>query len=288
MRSRILGKVELDNERLQQDLRALADVPRIEEEYDEFSSGYWKNLSLWNSSGKSDDSMYKDIDGPAVPTAHAASAPYLDSLIRRVFNQEIIKMARARNLIDAMVVPHRDFVELEKDNEQYFRTFMVLEENDQAFHSDNDTVIRMRPGEIWFLDAASVHSAVNFSAVSRQSICVDFAFDGPFSEKEIFADPSIYDPNIKPDITHRETFTAEHRDKLVRLGDVIDKDNFKDVLFLLSKVHYRYDIPAAETYDWLVEACQLSGDDNLTERAVEVRDYMIGQRGIGERFTVAA
>ncbi|MEU3622268.1 hypothetical protein [Amycolatopsis coloradensis] len=40
-----------------------------------------------------------------------------------------------------------------------------------------------------------------------------------------------------------EAFTDEHRDKLVRLGEVIDEDNFKDILFLMSRVHYRYDVP---------------------------------------------
>jgi hypothetical protein len=135
VRSHIVGKIDLDKARLQHDLKALAQVPRVEEEYDEFSSGYWNNLSLWNSSGQADDSMYRDIDGPAVPTEHAARAPYLDELIRTVFDPNIVKMARSRNLIDALVIPHRDFVELDKDNDQYFRTFMVLEENTAAFHS---------------------------------------------------------------------------------------------------------------------------------------------------------
>ncbi|KZB85460.1 L-proline cis-3-hydroxylase [Amycolatopsis regifaucium] len=288
MRSHIVGKVDLDKVRLQQDLEALAAIPRVEEEYDEFSSGYWKNLSLWNSSGEADDTMYRDIQGAAKPTAHAAKAPYLDELIRTVFDPQIVKMARARNLVDAMVIPHRDFIELNKDNDQYFRTFMVLEDNESAFHSDDDTVIHMRPGEIWYLDAAAPHSAVNFSSNSRQSLCVDFAFDGPFTEDQIFSEKSFYQPALKPDIVARKPFTDEHRNKLVRLGEVIDKDNFKDILFLMSRVHYRYDVPAAETYTWFVEACHLADDATLVARAEGVRDYMIGQRALGERLLAVA
>ncbi|MGH3923873.1 MAG: aspartyl/asparaginyl beta-hydroxylase domain-containing protein, partial [Pseudonocardiaceae bacterium] len=171
MRSHILGRVDLDSDRLRPDLQYLAEVPRIEEEYDEFSSGYWKNVSLWSASGEADDTAYRDIPKAALPTAHSWQVPYLDELVRNVFDERLIKMVRARNLIDALVVPHRDFVELDKDCDRYLRTFMVLENNSQAFHSDDDTVIRMRPGEIWFLDAAAVHAAVNFSTRSRQAIC---------------------------------------------------------------------------------------------------------------------
>ncbi len=288
VRSHIVGKVELDKARLQHDLEALAAVPRVEEEYDEFSSGYWKNLSLWNSSGEADDTMYRDIQGSAKPTAHAAKAPYLDELIHTVFDSKIVKMARARNLVDAMVIPHRDFIELNKDNDQYFRTFMVLEDNGSAFHSDDDTVIHMRPGEIWYLDAAAPHSAVNFSSDSRQALCVDFAFEGSFTEDQIFADKSFYRPDLEPEIVVRKPFTTDHRDKLVQLGGIIDNDNFKDILFLMSRVHYRYDVPAAETYEWFVEACRLADDTTLTAKAEGVRDYMIGQRALGERLVAAA
>lgn len=288
MRSHIVGKVDLDKDRLQHDLEALAAVPRVEEEYDEFSSGYWRNLSLWNSSGEADDTMYRDIRGAAKPTAHATRAPCLDELIRTVFDSKIVKMARSRNLVDAMVIPHRDFIELNKDNDQYFRTFMVLEDNESAFHSDDDTVIHMCPGEIWYLDAAAPHSAVNFSSGSRQSLCVDFAFEGPFTEDQIFADKSFYQPNLKPEVVTRKPFTDEHRNKLIQLGEIIDKDNFKDILFLMSRVHYRYDVPAAETYTWFIEACRLADDATLATRAEGVRDYMIGQRALGERLLAVA
>lgn len=288
MRSHILAQVELDDRRLQADLKTLADIPKIEEEYDEFSSGYWKNISLWNSSGNADDSMYTDLSGAAVPTPHAQSVPYLDELVRSVFDTQHIKMVRSRNLIDAMVIPHRDFVELDKDSDQYFRTFMMLEDNHQAFHSDEDTVIRMRPGEIWFLDAASIHSAANFSNLSRQSLCVDFAFEGTFSEEDIFADKDAYNPDITPEIVQRAHFSVEHRDNLLTLGSLISHDNFNDVLFMLSKIHYRYDVAGFYAYDWLVDICHESGDQGLVARAEEVRTYMVGSRELGERFTVAA
>ena len=40
MRSHIIARIDLDQHRLGPDLDYLASVPRVEEEYDEFSSGY--------------------------------------------------------------------------------------------------------------------------------------------------------------------------------------------------------------------------------------------------------
>lgn len=287
MRSHVLARVDLDQERLSHDLRYLADTPRIEEEYDEFSSGYWKNISLRNASGEDDDTAYRDLTGAAAPTRHSRNTPYLHELVGSIFDESLIKMVRARNLVDAMVVPHRDFVELDKDNDCYFRTFMVLEDNPQAFHSDEESVIRMRPGEIWFLDAAAVHSAVNFSARSRQSICVDFAFEGSsFDESAIFADKSVYNRDLGIEQPARKPFTAQRREALLALCDVIDRDNFKDVLFLLSKVHYRYDVAAGDTYEWLIDICRKSPHPELVGKAEQLRQYMIGDRGLSERFTI--
>lgn len=77
MRSHILTKLDIDPTRAAADLDYLAKVPRIEEQYDEFSSGYWKNASLANASGDADDSTYRDIEGPAAITAHGQKTPYL-------------------------------------------------------------------------------------------------------------------------------------------------------------------------------------------------------------------
>lgn len=287
MPSRILGKIELDQILLADDLATLQSFPRIEEAYDEFSSGYWKNCSLWNSSGEATDTMYRDIESRAQETDYGRRLPYLESLVRKHFDLSRVTMVRARNLVDAMVIPHRDFVELNKSKERYFRLFMVLEDNPAALHSDETGVFRMRPGEVWFLDAASVHAAVNFSTESRQSICVDFVFDGPFEDWEVFTDPKTYRPAITPETPFRKPQEADFTERLRALAGVIDHDNFKDVLFLLSKVHFRTDVPITDTYDWLVEVCKGSGDDTLVHKAENLRRYMVEKRVMNERLSIA-
>jgi hypothetical protein len=288
MRSHILGKIELDHARLAKDLDYLAAVPTVEEEYDEFSNGFWKNVPLWNASGDGEDRLYRDVPGSAIATEHAGQVPYLGEIVQTVFNGDRLKMARTRNLKNAVVIPHRDFVELELDTDRYFRTFMVLEDSPQAFHSNEDTVIHMRPGEIWFLDAATVHAAINFSEHGRQSLCVDFAFDGDFDEKEIFADVTVYDPGATPELVVRKPFTTEHRDRILSLSRVIERQNFRDLLFLLSKVHFTYDVHPGDTYDWLVEIAKRADDEKMVVKAEQIREFAMEARALHDRFSMTS
>ncbi|MFI5752036.1 aspartyl/asparaginyl beta-hydroxylase domain-containing protein [Streptomyces sp. NPDC051644] len=195
VRSHILGRIELDQECLREDLEYLASVPTVEEEYDELSNGFWKNIPLHHASGGSDDRLYRDLHGaPAQPTEHVEHVPYLNEIITTVSNVERLQMARTRNPKNAVVIPHHDLVEIDRELDQHFRTRLMLKDSPPAFHSDDDTVIHMRAGEIWFLDPAAVRSAVNFAEFSRQSLCADLAFEGAFDEKEAFADATVHTP----------------------------------------------------------------------------------------------
>ncbi|MFM2486197.1 hypothetical protein [Celerinatantimonas yamalensis] len=61
MSSRIIGKIDLTMySELSKETEYLNSIPKNNEEYDEFGQGYWKNLSLYNSSGRHDDSQYKE------------------------------------------------------------------------------------------------------------------------------------------------------------------------------------------------------------------------------------
>jgi len=287
MTSRIIGKISLDQAALGNDLEIMGSFPRIEEAYDEFSSGYWKNCSLWNASGDTHDTTYRDISEPVVETPYVQSIPYLRDLVTKNFDMTHITMVRSRNLIDAVIVPHRDFVELEKTKDRYFRVFMVLEDNSFALHSDEDGVFQMRPGEIWFLDAASVHAAANFSASSRQSLCWDFVFDGPFNDSDIFTNKSLANSRIKPTWIRRDNPSADLAQHLRALGRIVTVDNFRDILFLLTKMQFRVNVPITDVYEWLVMICEESGSDLLLDNALALRKYMIEGRSLHERLSLA-
>src|SRR5262245_58200669 len=99
MSSHILAKLHLDEQRLKVDPDTLRSFPRIEEAYDEFSSGYWKNCSLWNSSGDVNDTTYRGRKGELHETTYGKELPYLERLAKETFDMDHVTMVRARNLI---------------------------------------------------------------------------------------------------------------------------------------------------------------------------------------------
>lgn len=284
MSSYILGKIYIDHEKLKKDLKIHDSFPKIEEEYDEFGTGFWQNCSLWNATDDKNDTMYRDYDHAIQQTEYGQKLAYVDELIKENFTFVV----RTRNLVDGMVIPHKDFVELTKEKSQYFRVFVPLEDNELAFHSDEENVFKMRKGEVWFLDAAIIHAAVNFSSDSRIFLCLDYAFPGEFSPEDIFVKKDTYNPNVSPYIVPRQDVPENFEADLIRsLSNVISRYNFKDIVFLLSKIHFYKNVPITSCYDVLVKIAEASGDDAIYEKAISLRKYLIEKRDLKERFSMA-
>ncbi|MGP4089516.1 hypothetical protein [Streptomyces sp. KR55] len=81
-------------------------------------------------------------------------------------------------------------------------------------------------------------------------------------------------------------FTKERETGILALSGVIGRENFRDVLFLLSKVHYTYGVHPSEAYEWLVAISKGGGDEKMVEKAERIRDFAIGARELGERFSL--
>lgn len=287
MASYLFGKINVNDELLARDLETHKSFPRIAEEYDEFSTGFWQNCSVYNASGDGNDTMYRDYDHQVRLTEMGRQLPYIEQLLRENFVFENLKMVRTRNLIDAMVIPHKDFVELNKPMEQYFRIFIPLEDNELAFHSDEENVFRMRKGEVWFLDAAIVHAAVNFSNRNRLFLCLDYAFPGDFHPSDIFVNKNMYTTELTPCVVEREQAEPGFEEQLIAsLSPVMNRQNFKDIVILLSKVHFYKNVPIEACYDWLVEIAENTGDRALVQKAQDLRNYLIRNRALGERFSI--
>lgn len=288
MTSYILGKIDFDNDKIKKDLEIHDTFPKNAEEYDEFGTGFWQNCSLWNATDDKNDTMYRDYNDPIQQTEYGQKLTYVDELIKKYFTFANLKMIRTRNLIDGMVIPHKDFVELNKPKQQYFRVFIPLEDNEFAFHSDEENVFRMRKGEIWFLDAAIIHAAVNFSNNSRIFLCLDYVFPGEYSPEDIFVNKSNYNPDLSPFIVGRQDVANGFEKDLIRsLSKVISQHTFKDIVFLLSKIHFYKKVSITSCYDLLVEIAEASEDELVIEKAKSLRKYLIEKRELGERFSMS-
>lgn len=287
MSSYILGKLAFDERQLQEDLQVFETFPRIAEAYDEYSSGFWMNCSLWNASGDKYDTVYRDFSHPLRQTDYARSLPYINQVLQQHFVFEHLKMIRSRNLIDAIVLPHRDFVEIDRTR-QCIRVFVPLEDNMLAFHSDEQAVFCMRKGEIWFFDAAVVHAAANFSNKSRLCLCLDYIFPEEFHPADIFVDKNEYTPGLTPTLVPREQpDTAFLASLITGLGSIINRYNFKEIIFLLSKIHFYQQIPITACFDWLVQIADQSTDHALCEKAQQLRSYLTADRVFGQRFSLS-
>ncbi|WP_088104125.1 aspartyl/asparaginyl beta-hydroxylase domain-containing protein [Halalkalibacter urbisdiaboli] len=288
MSSYIIGKIDIDNDKLKKDLQIHDNFPKIAEEYDEFGTGFWQNCSLWNATDNKNDTMYRDYDHAAQQTEYGKKLTYVDELLKNNFKFDNLKMVRTRNLIDGMVIPHKDFVELNKPKQQYFRVFVPLEDNELAFHSDEESVFKMRKGEVWFLDAAIIHAAVNFFNNSRIFLCLDYVFPGDYSPEDIFANKSNYNPELSPFIVSRQDVEADFEESVIKsLSKIISQHTFKDIVFMLSKLHFYKNLPITTCYDMLVSIAEASQDEAVYEKAIALRKYLIEKRDLRERFSLA-
>lgn len=195
-----------------------------------------------------------------------------------------VRMVRARNLIDGMVIPHRDFVELDA-RVAYFRVFVPLELNTDAYHSDEHGVFQMLPGEVWFLDARMKHAAVNFAARSRMFLCLDFIFEGAFRESDIFAqDADVADERRTVHVERQPLDESAFSDMLASTAVRLSKGDLRGSVFDCSRYHFRYDVPVAACYDWLIRAAVAANDQAIHAKTIALKRFLVDSREMDERF----
>ncbi|HEY4143704.1 aspartyl/asparaginyl beta-hydroxylase domain-containing protein [Pinirhizobacter sp.] len=285
MSSRIIANIDFKDFDFTSAIQCLGDIPFQLEEYDEFGQGQWSNISLYNESGLASDTQYRNAKS-CRSTPHCLKVPEIISFIEENFDTPALRMVRARNLVDGMVIPHRDFVELD-EGQRYLRVFVPLEDNLESFHSDDSGVFRMRRGEVWMLDASQVHAAINFGRHSRMFLCLDFAFDRPFHASDIFSPGAgVFSPG-DPLYIQRSAITQQEIDQLISsVAGIINPDTFRDVLFALSKVHFRHDVEAGACYDWIEKAARRSLQLDIVEKTNALRRYLVDSRDKGQRFSI--
>ena len=286
MSSYILGNISIDKYDISNEMVFINEIPRVIEEYDAFFQVFWKNVSLMNKSGDKDDSQYSDSD-LGLKTFYGEKTPKLFKLIEENFTTEKLRMVRARNLIDGMVIPHSDFVELDYKSKKHFRVFLPLEENHDSFHSDINRVFQMKLGEIWFLDAFIPNAAINFSNRCRLFLCLDFVFSEDFLPSEIFKDKTLYNPNNNPIKVQRKLVSKYDLEEIEdSISKILNDKNYRDILFAVSKLHFNYEFEVDKVYNFLINAAIKSSHKNLIPKLYDLKKYLIEDTKFGERFSL--
>ena len=287
--TRLVGRITFDNALLDSDLKTLSNLPAIKEQYDEFGSGTWINHSLWNRTGEWTDTVFSDYDHPAVRTQVGADTPYLSNIVTQYFDTAHMTMARVRNLIEGLVIPHTDFLELSENKHQYVRILIPLETSIDSYHSEEKFgVFRMRKGDIWILESTVPHSAINLTADNRRILSLDFRYaDVPNPHYSmIFKDRSIHDETITPAMISRTKLPREDLDDYLQLLSrrFNDKDDAEHILVKLSQIQLRFESPVSDIYKNLTAVAKLTRRPDLVDHCEKMRKFYIGSRAMNERF----
>lgn len=283
MRSRIISTISFDEDALAEDVARIFQIGNVKEEYSEYRFGIWKNYVLWNGTGSRKDTLFRGPQGGAFRTELGRQLPYINAMLEENFDTGKVKMVRANLLQDALLIPHRDYVEFKEDSERLVRLHIPIQTNPQALHSESEQVFHMRKGEVWLLSVEHVHSACNPSDNPRLSIVIDFCADGA-SPESLLKRPQPPSEEMKPMLIDRQPLDEEFLRGITSLKRVVNQTNYKDIVMFLSRVHFYKDVDASRFFDWLIEICRDSGDTALWEKSVRYKNYLVKGRELEERF----
>jgi putative nonproteinogenic amino acid hydroxylase len=276
MKSRLLATIPLDSVRLKRDLQAL-DQAYFRDDYLEYTFGAWRSYVLANPTGDETDARFRPSDAAPLITALGRRMPYVLSLIDTHFDTRTLRWSRIFTVQDALLVPHRDFLEFDRP---LHRLHLVLDTDPSCLHSEYDVVYHMRQGEIWEVDGLSIHAACTLSCYRRISLVLDFEQDGTPAESRIRATGGA--PQPSPQILDLPTLSEAEIAAIRGLRAIARNENFRDVVNLLGKVHFYRKTSAAAMFDWLEHVFQ--DDPAALARACAYRRFCVDERQYQERF----
>ena len=285
MQSQIIAKLDLSRHDLEEDIGQIQEFTDDNQQYSEFRIGDWKTYVLWNQSGRDDDGLVADVEGDARPTPRGHKLSGINELIKDTFDTGRLKLVRAHCLGDGVLIPHRDFVEIEDAPVQWLRVHLPLQTNEGCLHSEDGTVFRMKQGEVWILHAANTHSACNFSDKRRINLCLDFeAGEAPM--ESLFKDPSVSKALPPPTLVQRSPMNDTFLEGIYEISKIIDQHNYRDIVGLLSKIHFYKKVDIREFHRWLVEISEMSGDAGIFEKSKAFKTFLTEKRSLHERFAL--
>jgi L-proline cis-4-hydroxylase len=283
MRTRYVATVALDEARLAKDLEQTATFRYSEAYSDYLIGGPWKNCTLWARGGDVGDGVQTNYayDKDPTVTEYGTQLPYLLELITSTVDVSRLNFVRLARISNSVIVPHRDFLELgdiPQEARSAHRLHIPLVTHEDCYFSEDNTVYRMRAGEVWFFDASRIHAVASLSNVERIHLIFDFIESA--SDRPLVTVPDEgYAEGIPTDrVVARAPLSDEERADLLRLADVLTMDTFGEVFGIVIKKHFRRD--GGDDFAWntmtaLARACK---DPAVLPHAQELHRYYTLER----------
>jgi L-proline cis-4-hydroxylase len=271
--SYLIGTIPVDPARVSADLAQVEPFGFVDS-YTEFVCGSWRTCMLWNASGEGADTQIRDYPGPPRITEQGRKLGYVEELMTGNFDLTGLRFARLTRLAPGTVVlPHRDYVELESD---LVRIHVPLQTAPEAYASEEETVYRMGQGEVWFLDATRAHSIGNFATRNRIHLLLDFQ---PQEPRAVFRRPREGALSLpRSAVVTRRPLRPGERDAFLALASVIDLDNLMDIMAMIIRRYFTADLNVADVFGWLREIAARSGDQDVISRAQWLQAHCLTSR----------
>jgi hypothetical protein len=281
MRTQLLTKLDLDQDRLREDLERSTGL-RYSEPYTEFLCGRpWKSAMLWAPGGEVGDDIIAHYDAtkPATITPYGDQLPYIREIVEKNFAVEHVTFARLAVITDSVMVPHRDYVELSDPLAQRraaHRLHVCLATSDECLFTEDDLVYQMRSGDVWFLDVTRQHGAGVLNETRRVHLILDFADVDreQLLNFDVTSPVGIPESSIRP----RPPLSTRERDGLLALASVVDRDNLKEIFGVVIRKHFGKDGGPDFVWHTIREIAQLSGDDEIVARVADLHKHCVLER----------
>jgi hypothetical protein len=250
-----------------------ADIDRLSAmewnpEYNEYASGDWSTLALFNRDGVAGSSKSHEFSGKGRWTSNADKLPAIRSAIETVFDMEKLRSARVFSAGSAgMIRPHRDYTEFDRG---FTRLHLVLRTNEQAMNGEGVRAFHMGAGDIWYLDAREPHWAANFGLESRYHLCCDFP---PDMEPQ-----GCITGHVLPSVPVAELARPPLDDSISGLLRIavqsVEREALPELLDIVDRLYVRYDCQYGTPYD--VVLTQLGARDEIIRAVIDRRSYFYG------------
>lgn len=283
MRTHYVATTSLDGTRLAKDIEQSDSFVWSEAYSDYIFGGAWKSCMLWSRGAENGDGIVTHYDHarPAGFTPYGNQVPYLRDLITTVADLDRLNFVRLAKVSNSVIVPHRDLLELgalPDDTRNAHRMHIPLVTNEDCFFNEDNTVFRMRRGEVWFLDASKIHSVAVLSSIPRIHLMFDFV-DRPRPQPLLTVAQEPTAADIPDDRTvARPPLPDRDRAHLLQLANVLTMTTFNEILSIVIKKHFRYDGGADFVWDTMISIAEAQDDPDVRAHAHELRRHYTLER----------
>lgn len=270
MNSKQITSISFDFKKLENEIETILDF-NYSSSYSEYAIGDWKTCMLWNKNGDINDGFSHEYSFGAKKTEYGEKTPYLNSVLEKLFNLNIVKSIRIFYAKNGIIIPHKDYLEFSKG---FHRIHIPLQTDTDSFNSEGNEVYHMDIGEVWFLDGHNVHSGGSLSKKIRLHLVLDFSVDVEL--KDIFTNTNESHKTYQTNFIERMPFTNEDLDYILNLGNIINRYNFENIVSILAKVHFEKQVCSSEMFDWLIKLAMKSKNKALLDKANKMKKYYLG------------